>query len=472
LLTEMLTYLLSKILPSLLNFASMAVFSRNLGPADYGKLSLLINSANLIAIFILQWPGLSLSRFYSPYSEKSNESPKRYFFYLLFMALGVLCIGVPVGLLRDNLPTVMLAIGIASFQALFDLVLRVYNVNNRRYTFLMTSLLRSLIYLFGGLLFLYAFPEKSFITIAMANFIAYFLSSVLLFPGKHFIKAQPPSPVILKDLLIYSVPLVAANSLSIILDVADRYFLNFYHGSESTGLYAVSYDLSQFSIASIFNVIFLICGPSLFREYENSNEEGIRIQLHKILNFVGGIIIPLSFSILLFSEQLILYTSGPKFIPDNHFLVFYIVFGIVLAGIKSNYFDTILLMKKHTKAILLVNAVGVAINLLLNWLLIPHYSTVGAAAATALTFLVTFGASSYFVKDPQLIKLLISVLKGYFVQFSALFLVAAIFMLVFEVHFVIGGIFTTAGWFIILYLRNWENLKDGIHRVIKKIKAS
>ena len=71
---DSLTYAFSKALPGITGLLSVILFFRLVGPAEYGRFSLLFTFANMCAAFSFGWLNQSILRYYSTFQEKQTFS--------------------------------------------------------------------------------------------------------------------------------------------------------------------------------------------------------------------------------------------------------------------------------------------------------------------------------------------------------------------------------------------------------------
>ena len=171
-------------------------------------------------------------------------------------------------------------------------------------------------------------------------------------------------------------------------------------GQIDVGYYAAAVKLSE-----IWNFIPAIIGTSLFPAIINSKALGREIYrrrlglFYKLLFFISVLI---AATVFLFSEPLINLLFGSGYQPSVSVLRIYVWASIsmfVTVGINQQ-----LTADNNTRALFIINLLGMAANIILNIWLIPKIGLKGAALATLisyalvpLSFLIFKG---FFKKEP------------------------------------------------------------------------
>jgi len=158
----------------------------------------------------------------------------------------------------------------------------------------------------------------------------------------------------------------------------DTIMLSVISGNQEVGLYSASYKIYEgpVLIPAIIGTVFM---PPLARLFiENKNEfmslfeDGLKyIIIAAIIVGINGILL---------SEPIILLTFGEQFIDSVNTL------KILLAGmvfVFTIYFlQTVMISIDMQKILLYISLLGLAMNVIVNLILIPSYGQIGAAIAT------------------------------------------------------------------------------------------
>jgi O-antigen/teichoic acid export membrane protein len=237
---------------------------------------------------------------------------------------------------------------------------------------------------------------------------------------------------ICKMILIESLPFALTSIFVLILFKLDTVMLSFMKTDVEVGLYAAAYKIVEV-IEIIPNILTSVVYPVFSRLHQN--KEKLDRALHLVFRFLFAIIMPISISILVLSDKIIVFLYTTSFF-DSSFALKILIFASLFSFI--NYPLMTLLNSINKQRIGTINtAVAAVINIILNILLIPSMGMIGAAIATVIAEVILFILSIYFMnrynhKIPllkiMLVPFISSLIMG-FVIFKLIFL--NLFVLIF-----------------------------------------
>lgn len=180
------------------------------------------------------------------------------------------------------------------------------------------------------------------------------------------------------------------------IDLIDRFILEYYKGSEVVGIYSASYR-----IGIVMNLVitgFKVAWTPFFMNLKS--EESNKEIFSRIFTYFwyGGLIVFLLFSFLAddivkikFGSYALLnekYWSGLVIIP--YILLAYLFNGLFINLNVASFF------KNKIRYLIISSAAGCISNIILNFILIPEYSIIGAAIATMLSYFIMFIVLYYY----------------------------------------------------------------------------
>jgi O-antigen/teichoic acid export membrane protein len=192
-----------------------------------------------------------------------------------------------------------------------------------------------------------------------------------------------------KKALAYGLPLSILEISHSLLNVGDRYIIQYYLDSFALGLYSGPYTLSMHVVQFIDYPILLAVPVIYFELWSNRGAQAVQTFLKDGLYYFGLIALPTIFGTIAVSKELLVFLASDKFASSSPVIPFVIVGGLIFAS--STFFSAGLYIYKKTiipGSLMLISAL---INLLLNFLLVPNYGIIGAAFATLI------GYTSYVV---------------------------------------------------------------------------
>jgi O-antigen/teichoic acid export membrane protein len=214
-----------------------------------------------------------------------------------------------------------------------------------------------------------------------------------IFSARHF--SLEFSGGVLKDMLKFSVPLLPALFAVWVIDFSDRYFLTRMSTLEQVGIYSVGARISSMII--LFSTSFQMAwGPyalSIQHEADAKNRysRGLLLFLCAALTAATAITV--------FAGPILAILTRPEYYAAEK------VIGLLTLGTVAYGAYLIvnigLLISKKTVLTSVAMSIGAVLNIILNFLLIPRFGIMGAAAATlaayiaALALLYVFAQKHY-----------------------------------------------------------------------------
>jgi O-antigen/teichoic acid export membrane protein len=189
------------------------------------------------------------------------------------------------------------------------------------------------------------------------------------------------------NLLKDSWPLALSGIVVMIYMKIDQVMIKHMIGEEAVGFYAAAVRICEawyFIPVTLCNSIF----PAIVNA-KNINEEFYNNRLQKLYDLLAWLAIGIAVPVTFFSGKIIFVLFGSEFSPASPVLTIYIWAGVaVFLGVASGQY---LINENLTKLTFLRTSVGMVLNVILNFVLIPIYGIIGSAVATLISYsVVTF----------------------------------------------------------------------------------
>lgn len=201
---------------------------------------------------------------------------------------------------------------------------------------------------------------------------------------KFYIKAA-----YVKEAFKFSLPRLPFAFSLVVLHSSDRLMLSSLSGIEEAGIYTLAYSFGAM-IALVISSITPAILPNYYRLIKLARYEeldSINIKLFSIICCLG-------FLICLFIDDFVNLFLDEKYADVSTIIPFIVLGYIFHAG--SSIFCRIFDYKKSTYLLSLIAFIAAVVNILLNLILIPEMSSLGAAISTAVSFLAMFFLSYVF----------------------------------------------------------------------------
>lgn len=192
--------------------------------------------------------------------------------------------------------------------------------------------------------------------------------------------AWPFDRQIARPLLMNGLPLAVAAFLSLAYQHADKLMTTRLIGTVETGYLTAAFVII-FGVVELLNTTILIATyPMMSRYHAAGQGETFGFIVEKLAFFTLLISLPLALLLSIFSAEITVPLFGPNFRPTADALR--ILIWYAAAAMTANIFAQGMVVQNHQRALLVIRAGGLGLNITLNALLIPRIGISGAALAS------------------------------------------------------------------------------------------
>ncbi len=381
---NVLLFSISSFVPKILSILLIPIYTSCLTTAEYGISDLLTTTVSLlIPIFTLDIQD-AVMRFAldNKYKQEDVFSTA---VRIILCGTVLVCVGAYL-VSRFNIPGIdnnYLVFFVLMYftTALYNTVSLFCRGIDKVNVMVVGGILQSVVTLSANILFLVVF-EWGLTGYLLANTVGSLLSLVWCFIGAklhRYIKGKV-SKNVLKDMVVFSFPLIFSVIAWWINNASDRYILTWMSGVAVSGLYAVAYKIPN--VLSIFQNIFSQAWSiSAVKEFDKNDSDGFISNMYNMMNFAmvaicsGIMLVNVPIAKLLYSKE---FFEAWKFVPP---LLVSVVFNAMALFIGS-----IFTAVKDTKTLSISTIVGAVVNTGCNFLFIYYFDAYGAALATLLGY--------------------------------------------------------------------------------------
>jgi O-antigen/teichoic acid export membrane protein len=183
----------------------------------------------------------------------------------------------------------------------------------------------------------------------------------------------------------YGVISIAIKLGLVLLVSSDRYFIKLFDTIDNVGIYNQIYNIGQISIDSLVIIFFSSISPVL-NNVLTVNLHGSNKLIRVHLKIFYQYFIPLLVYLILYYKEIAAVLVGHEFQPGRSILP-YIFASAFIVGLL-NFYELRLKFENRMKILLLGVVFSLAINALLNYLLIPIYGYKIAACTTLISYII------------------------------------------------------------------------------------
>ena len=388
------------IISKILGYAYRLIVAKMLGPADYGLLSLALAIFSFLTVIAMLGLIHGIQRYVPYYNAKKEYGKSKgiVLFSLKFSFIFGLLIGIVLflssGYLSNNIfhearllsliKLVAFIIPIDAIRNVFLNLCKSYNyilpeVYARNFTENFVKVIFTLIFLFLGYE-VFGATLAFVIAIIFSTLLSYyFVRKIFSFKSK--IKTEYES----KKWLNYSLPLLINHFLLLIMLWTDTFLLGYFKNTIDVGIYNAAAPTAQ--IIYIFPAAILsLFLPVLSNLYSKGEKKAFNTCYSTVTKWIFLINILFLMGVISFSKQILSLLFGKEYISGYLSLIIlsacYFVYHLSLTS------NSILMIYERTKIVFIISLIGALFNVILNYILIPDYSYLGAALSTGISVLI------------------------------------------------------------------------------------
>lgn len=388
---------LSQLISALTSFVVLALYTKFLSPADFGKITLIWIFVTIASLLIDCRLSSAFSiKFFKVSKEESTKN-----IYSIFIYNFTICILVYlVFLLFPFLFQKVVRVETTTRDLTVSFLLILFMIFGNFYTNILIVSQKPKNYLqvkliFNGVLiiaslFLLIGLKIGYVSYLIAYAFSYFV--VTLIGLNFFITNYKPYKTLLflsnlKKLLKLGLPLVPNTLLLMLLTWADRHILNLYVGLAIVGIYTVGYRFSEFINNFIINPFGQALSPVLFKQFAQARDE-YKKTISRVFKYYWLVAMSIMIAYFVVLKEFFRFFIGAEYIAGYNIIAI-VLFGVILWG-ATNYLGATVVMKEKTGKMFLFTSISVFLNIGLNFILIPKYGMYGAAIATLLSYILQF----------------------------------------------------------------------------------
>ncbi len=164
---------------------------------------------------------------------------------------------------------------------------------------------------------------------------------------------------------------------------SDVTILGVLKNENEVGLYSASAKIYSL-VKQVLNALLIVAVPRISNEIATSTREKLNAHLSEILGDLLIMAGPACIGLLSLSRNIILLFSGSSFEGAASSLQI-LSFSLIFATLACFYINVVLIPFRMEKGALLATIVSATVNIVLNFILIPHYGKDAAAFTTLLS---------------------------------------------------------------------------------------
>ncbi|MCR5108684.1 MAG: oligosaccharide flippase family protein [Lachnospiraceae bacterium] len=403
LLRSFVEYFYGNVVVLLLGFVSLPLITRVMSTDEYGRTAMFTSAVSIIYIFAI----LGLDQSYIRYFYKEGINRKRLIYtcikypFILILILSLIygIFSSPVngflfGRTSADITWLVIMYTVTSvFERFMFLNIRMEQKGKLYSNLNIVSKLLYIIFIFTFVFIL----GDDFRVVLYAMTLPLFIVTVFLLIRFYVINrnvTMRDDHLSEKELLKYGIPFVPMLLMEWLLSSMDRWSVKIFKGYSETGIYSAAMQIM--TILLTVKITFVaFWSPIAMKKYENESEDVCKTFFRDTFDKVQFLCMSAAFMLTIFRGIIVLilgegYRDAVRIIPFLSLMpVLSILFEMTGQGVKFT---------GKTKYFNYASLAAIICNLTGNTILVPLLSGVGAALATALTYIVYFVIGTYYSK--------------------------------------------------------------------------
>ena len=401
---QTIVYGIGYVAARMINFLLLPFYSYHITPEEYGVVSLVYAFIAFLNIFYHYGLESAFLRFYS----RSENEGKKDVFTTVYSSILISSVAfsliiflmapfISKGLLHSSnyINIIKMTAGILFLDAMYLIPLHYLRINNKAAIFTTITLINVLINVSLNV-FLIRFRGMGVEAIFISNLAASSFSFLVLLPVVFKNWNSKFSGDLWKKLILFGLPFVPSGLSSMIIELSDRFMLEWFSGLEDVGLYSAGHKLGIFMMLVVMAFRFA-WQPFFLQKQDDPNAPKLFSKIMTWFVFLMTVVFLLvSFFI---NEIVALEIFGRHIISENYWpgiaVVPLILAAYLFNGIYINFHPSIFYTGK-TWVISIVVGIAALINIVLNLILIPKVGMIGAGISS-LSAYIFMAVSTYFI---------------------------------------------------------------------------
>ncbi len=383
----------------------LPLYTAFLSQADYGILGMVVTVTTFLDVFVTLGFDVAFSRFY--FDDRSEAARRRVITNVFYVSTvyPLILLGTAVALMPQVAPLLLgreyatgdwryFAVGLSTlfFSNLNDLPFTLFRLEHRPWTFTAYTLARVLVQIPLSVLFVAVFHWGP-MGVLLANLFTAAGMQVSLLPVYIRRVDWRLHWDLMRPMLAFAIPALFTGISFYWLKLSDRYFLLHYHDKAVVGLYTVAYSLSQPLYLTL--MAFRMAWPQWHYAKLHDPARHKRmvarsstyfLALNAVMLIAMGTFLP--WIVHTFLNQRF-WSIGPTTFVLSLSVVVYAVYFVFWVGCN---------VAKKNRMVPVFFLIGSAVNIGLNFLLVPRYGMYAAAWTTVVGFAI-LAVTVYFYSE-------------------------------------------------------------------------
>jgi O-antigen/teichoic acid export membrane protein len=377
------SYLMANVVSAIFGLIMVVLFTRILGPAEYGVYIIGFGIATMTSALCFGWVKASIV----PLTADGDTDLR------LTAAMGLAGLGlllVPIGYLAahfflpDLLPYVLPALFLALGIGFFEFYLETFRARQDISSYVWATIVRAAATL-AILIALVLLFELGGMGLILGSGLAYLIATLLFSAVEWRRPVAPFEPAQLRALLAFGLPMTISGAIFLLQTMLDRFMVAGLLGEEAAGLYGAGADLVRQIIFFPGVAIGTAVAPIAILHFSRNDTIALDRHLSESTELLLAVVAPAIAGLALVAPQLAGLVLGAEFHAEVTTLIPVIALAWFFRTLSYQLLHVSFQMCKAPRLLLAQGGVTLALNAILLPILIPVHGLIGAAWSVAIS---------------------------------------------------------------------------------------
>jgi len=391
------SYLLAMVIPAAVGLVSIMIFTRIFPPDSYGFYALTMAAIGVTGTVLSQWIQQSVLRYLPEF--RTNQRTAEFMHTWLVVVLTITSVASII--LVASFPFLKPFLGnhyrfyvyggfLLLASVLFGNFGTIFQANLQPRKYAMYQILSSIGQLTFALIFVFLIARDTAVLI-LGGALAY---GILIVPmirdlgmlGQRGKPLRGFNRKLVRKFVRYGGPMIFWFLGSQILSMSDRFIIGALKGPVHVGIYVSNYALVRQAVGLVAGPLLMAAHPLIVNAWENGSKDAIQGIVSGFSRYYLMIVVPFAACVAILSYEIATLLLGEAY-REGHVIMPIVLPGF-LAWNLAMYGHKGLELMERTRVIALLVTICAALNIGLNFLIVPFAGYVGAAATTSISYIL------------------------------------------------------------------------------------
>ncbi len=475
---DALVYLIFKILEGVLGVATLSLYTKVFTESEMGIYSIINTTLIFIVGFSSTWITGSIFRFLSNNEHKNKRkifiSTIYITYFVMVLAVSILFLSIYYIVQIDfvNARNAMIIVLAYIMNVLLQINLSMTTSLRKVKLNILISLVTSVLKLGLFIIAIKVYNVNVFIIFTINLMIDVIVNSLVVVNLKIYkaVRLKYFDKELIKTFFKYGVAFFGTVTVSMILNISDRYLILNFFDARSVGIYTANYSIISTAFLMINYSITRASMPLIMKLYNNNEKEKSYELINNTVKYYLLLVIPIVFGVLALSTDISKILFKESYVEASSIMV-WVTLGYIF-NFLLDFANKAYELNKKTNKILRNSMIAGACNIVLNIFLMRIYGYKIAGVVTFISYFIYFIIS--YAENNQFYNFNYGILfyGKSIISSMAMFLVIKTFKIIFGINLILLLVYVCMGCIIYVTLIYYLGLIKNEIDDILKIKLS